>query len=545
MDHFSDRNDIQMHLPTLASLPKLIDSVVVILATMIIVDTWSGYAGILSPAMTIIALVAGYFIATTMNHHHALVTETYSHFTTLVMVFVILVTGLVLFGLGQGYDLSADVAPIFTAHQITNHIPLSYSPILDLPFFYPPGVPAVISTLDFHPIATHQWAWAAGLMGILLMITFLPRIGKTIGLSATALMMIPLLFLGARLPFLSLLTGEYPLLMSLGLGLAAWHWFATRPLLAGAVLGAATLAHPYGALSMAIGIIFTHPAIWKHWKSLLVTLIVALPPIVFQFIPYLQLEKSPSLESFHLGVGDLTATVMLVGLVPILVWITGTIFRLIKKEKLVQPELRYPFILLAVGISGYVIGLIFPSFVFGPKLLVLASLGAILGAAHECGRWFTPTTWKIGAGLVVVLCLSVAFTSPNLVHLAHGSKATLDEAQFANSLQGKIPFNTRVLFLSPGQGKMGEYSNTIPPDIFSTHFVNSFIWRTTNVESVISLRDRADHFWIVLKEKCVPCVGEFDEPFIVVNTRVFPALTRYPVLYEDNGFILYENSPSN
>jgi hypothetical protein len=293
---------------------------------------------------------------------------------------------------------------------------------------------------------------------------------------------------------------------------------------------------------VVVGIIFTHEKIRKEWKTALITGMVTIPPIFFQFIPYLLLEKNPVLESFSLGLGDLTATIMLVGLAPVLIWAALTLLRMVRGQFFYQKELRYPLTLFAVGVIGYVAGLILPSFVFGPKLLVLASLGAVLGAAHETGKLFTLYNWKMGALVILVLSMGIVLTSPNLIHLAYGSKATLEEAEFAVALRGKIPEGTRVLFLSPGQGKMGEYSHTIPPDIFGSHFVNSFIWRTTKVESVIALRERAENFWKMLADKCVSCVADYDEPFIVVNTRAFPALDGYPIVYQDNGFIVYKNT---
>ncbi|MEK6820861.1 MAG: hypothetical protein AABY11_00485, partial [archaeon] len=117
----------------------------------------------------------------------------------------------------NGFDVSADTAIPFAAEHIRQFIPHTYLPEFNVPFVYPAGVPSIVSQIAGVGIPFHVVAWGIGLVGLLLFLHGLVRLAGNYFSSVSVAVAAGILLLGLRLPFQSFLSGEYALLLGLGL----------------------------------------------------------------------------------------------------------------------------------------------------------------------------------------------------------------------------------------------------------------------------------------------------------------------------------------
>jgi hypothetical protein len=514
----------------------------------VILGVWAGMAGVLSPLIPILALILTFLF---FNGHEKIKKENTVPTNGLLFFSALLIIGFsfVLFGVQGGFDLSADTAPVVAAQLISSKIPLTYAPYSSLPFVYPPGLPVVAAQVGIVGIPIHQIVWALGLVGFLLLMWSVTRWVWAVGQKDIRLAwVVPALFLTLRLPMQNILTGEYAFVLGMGLGVSAWNSGNDSPkstLHTIVLLAASFLVHPYAGIVSFVGLFFSEmvfrPSIdWKKWVKLGVGVGVF-------FIPYLvqlaALRNFPPAEIplGSLNLGSLVPMVSLVGLIPFLVCfillVLGFFRRQMGKGTLSpQEKVLGRFVLL--GIIGFLLGNVKPEWVMGPKFLLLTCIGLVGWGSLRLSPLLTGRVVQAGALGLVLLGVLVVGTSPTMQGYVTGSKLTLGEAHAAEWIREYVPLHSRVWFLSDGEGKMGEYSKTIPSDMVQSHYFNYTLLHgilTPEVDRIISTASTSNR--IRKSQQYVP-LSLFEPEYVLVDTRIFPPLTKTP-LGEKDGFVIY------
>lgn len=518
---------------------KWIDGCTIFISIWIILSIWAGYAGILSPAVGIVSLALAWGVSRTLRYD---VHEPKTKIAAMVAGIIFAGMGFIFFGIQGGFDLSADATPSVATQIITTHIPSTYTPYFDLPVFYQMGLPAIASQFSVSGVPAHSVLWLFAIVGIVLSVFGLLRAGKMINENPLFLFWIPILFLGTRLPAHVVLLGEYPWMLALGLGLLSVGLFSRSWAVGVLVLAAAGLVHPYiGLFSALVWVLFYAPPLKTILQTAAAGAILILPLILFLILPFGAYEQVSlsSVEPFTLA--SIVANIMLVGLIPCSLAALGVIR---------QYFLRVPFSMkemLLVGLfAGSILGstflnAYFPELILGTKLPTLALFAAVLLSAQFLSTIIKPS--HIPAGVVIVLVASgiILLTSPSMQSYVHGSKSTLDEAQFAALLYAYDSNAVPVLFLSSGAGKMAQYSQKIPSDPRGAHFMLAL--QLLDTSAARALKQQSDEHRALFETKCVSCVDDFLKKYpmtyVVVNTNDFPRLEK-KILYERENFILYD-----
>lgn len=517
-----------------------IDGCTIFISIWIILSIWFGYAGLLSPVVGVVSLILAYGVAQKIPPS---VRE--PPLRTATVAFAIMFVGLaaILFGVQGGFDLSADATPSVATMIIAQGIPATYSPFFDLPVFYQMGLPAVASQfvpLGFPP---HIVLWFFAIMGIGIFLAGLLRLGARINPNPLFLFWVPIVFLGTRFPVYNVLLGEYPWLISFGLGMAAVSLFSRSWKAGLLVLTASGLAHPYvGLLFALVWVAFTRPTLQKLFQTAAGGIVLTLPLVVFLILPFSR-EAHASLSSVEpFSVGSIFANVLLVGLVPVALAAGWAIQKIISREKWSMNEGL--LVLLSGGaiILSTIFNAWFPELILGTKLPVLAIIGTTLLGALFLSRIIKPHhSFRVAAGIIIVSFVLLA-TSPSMQSYAIGSKSTLDEGAFAQFLREYDSRVVPVLFLSEGGGKMAQYSWKIPTDPKGAHFMLALQLLDTPLAR--ALKQQSQDYHELYSSQCVSCVDDFlkkyPSTYVVVNSDEFPLLNRTPS-YHAGKFFLYVN----
>ncbi len=518
---------------------KWIDFATIFISIWIILSIWAGYAGLLSPIIGIFSAA----LAVLVNRRVKIAAhEPSPKLSLIVWGVIVFVMGIIFFGIQGGYDLSADAAPSIATVIVGTSIPLTYTPYFDLPVFYQMGVPAAASQLSFLGISPHAVLWFLSMVGIGLLLLGLLRTGHFLNPNPLFLFWIPLVFVGTRLPFYNVFLGEYPWMVSAGLGMMAIALFSRSWGVGTLVLTASVLAHPYIGIISGLAWVALHPFdVQKIIRTAAAGFFLSLPLILFLILPFATLEHAPlsSVEPF--SVQNFLASILLVGALPCVLAAGLFIQKIAIKESFSRNEIV--ILLLASGalIGSVFLNAWFPEFILGTKLPALVLIAAVLAGAQFLSKIVKPANIPHIAGLLILLSAAFLVTSPSMMKYAAGSKSSLDEAQFATFLRAYDSQVVPVLFLSEGTGKMAQYSQKIPSDPRGNHFMLSL--QLLDSPAARALKQQSDAHRALFETKCVSCVDEFlsnyPMKYIVVNTDDFPRLEKNS-LYESGNFILYD-----
>lgn len=522
---------------------KWTERLTLFLSIWIILSVWLGYLGLLSPLIGIFALPLTY-IFTRYFHTPSPKGEEVSFFA--VSGIILAGMGMVFFGLQGGYDLSADAAPSVATLVMTNHIPTTYEPYFDLPFLYQVGLPSIASQFSWMGLVPGLFLWSFAIMGILLSILGLMRMGTLIkGTHPSLLFWIPVLFLATRLPFYNILLGEYPWVLAAGLGLMSIGILHRSWFIGTLILAAAFLTHPYiGILSAVAWIILLAPTFSSILRTATLSFVIALPILVYQVLPLIGVEREPISAGGLPSLSAILGNVMLVGLVPCLIAAGFILYKIITREKFERMDILLLMLGFGSILAGVFLNALAPELILGTKFPALALIGIVLLGARGLSQLISRPYHWMAAGLILLVAGGVLFTSPSIQSYANGSKSSLEEAQFAHALKEIDPDVVPVLFLSPGVGKMAHYAEKIPSDPKGAHFMLALQFLATPYAK--SLKQQSADYHELFLSQCAECVEEFiqkyPQKYIVVNTQEFPPLEGRTILHQEGNFILYEGN---
>lgn len=514
------------------------DAVSLFLMLWIILGVWAGYSVGISLLIPAIALIVVWWVIFQQKY----LEKKISTFPDASLIFVggVFAALMAILSYQGWFDRSADVAPSFAANLIYEKIPSTYTPFFDLPFFYPPGLPSLVSQLSSISFSPYFWGWVLGALGLTMMVFYSSRWAQILEIP-NGRYLIPVLLVGLRFPLLSLLTGEYAVLLGYGIAMSAvWIGRERRELF---VIGAiaATLLHPYaGVLAWISGLIMLPWKVRQVASSLALTLLGTSPIILQQLLPLLQESRVTGLTVVP-GVLNPLTLMHVLGIVPVFFGLMGILYLAFSKKFASIPWQLWA--LIGAGLMGVFAAYVLPTTVFGGKIIFLLGIGVALFVGKSLSYIQFSISEKKESIIALVLILGVLFLSNNMVSLANGSKISLDESTYAIHLAENYDVEgKKVLFLSRGHSKMAQYAKTIPYDALSAHFLTSVTYNVFSNSETGRIQEDARAYKELFASRCAECAEKVVADYIVVNTREFPTLS-LPVLSENNGFVLY--SPSN
>ncbi len=517
----------------------VIDYCTIFLASWIVLSIWLGYAGLLSPVAGILSLGVSYLINARMPPlaSHYSMRNTFLSFGG-----VLLVMGIIFWGIQGGYDLSADAAPSVATAVVTQSIPPTYTPYFDVPLFYQMGLPAVASQLVALGISPHLALWLFALVGgVGLIFIGMIRLAQKTSVNPLFLYWVPILLLGTRLPYYNLLLGEYPWLVGMGLGLMAVTLFSRSWVAGTIVLAAAGLAHPYiGLFSALVWLLVDKPSLREMGNVSLAGALLVFPLVGGTIIPFSSLARVPTLSVDTFSAASVVANSMLVGIIPVLLSLGLCAKKIINRETWTRSEILF----LVLGVSALVLSALVdawaPELVMGTKLLTLSVIGMVITGAYFLSQQVKRTHYAVVTLILIALSILALFSSPSMHSYILGSKSTLDEALAADALREYDERVVPVLFLSEGIGKMAQYSQKIPLDPRGAHFMLAL--QLLDTPHARALKQQSADFRTLLESDCVPCVDEFlakyPAEYVVVNQDDFPLLSK-EIMMKNGKFIVY------
>jgi hypothetical protein len=323
--------------------------------------------------------------------------------------------------------------------------------------------------------------------------------------------------------------------------LGAWYWFSHAKIFSTILLGASFLVHPYiGLGALAFIVIQSRPSIRDLLTAGAGSALINLPVLFYQAIPFLQTPHAFVPRGFVFSLSQFTSIPSLLGVVPFILVIVLLLWNTYSRKKMFHDvELEKMGIVTLAFILFFVIFQFFPIATFAPKILQWGSIALILFGALLLPHHFSKRNTAILVLLILVTGFGVLLTSASIQRFVHGSKSTLEEAQFAHAIRELDSSLAPTLFLSNGSGKMAQYSHKIPMDAMSANFTLVLFLMGGDVAQ--KYKDQSAAIREMIKRKCTECVENYYPAYTAVNTDVFPALQgKEPVLTNGN-FILYRN----
>lgn len=442
------------------------------------------------------------------------------------------------------FNSSADPAPTIATVLITDTIPPDYSPYSTLAFTYQLGFPLFARLfVDFFPaIPPYLITWALAGLFSAFQLLFLYLFTSVFLRSKRAGIFASFLFVGTKVLFQNMYFGEYTWIMGTTFFFVAFGLFYQKNKLMYIFFPALIITHPgvafYSFLFLILYTLFFR-SVWRDSLKLAASSVLAIPSLIVTYAIAVNNVVSGSstviLDTTALKI-LFSALPLWIGAVPFLVLIAAILHHLWKKKPFERTEV-FLLVLLIVGILLLGIFASGVSTVMGSKIVEIITIASVLLGSSWLAKNIPKKHIPLALILILVFSLSFFFSSGELTKGRLGSKITQEEAAFSLKFKEFDPSLKKTLFLSKGSPKMAEFSNKIPYDVRTGHFISvvghitvkNEVW-----EDIISKREKRKE---IFENKCTECLKDIDVDYIIVNKEEFPLLEN-PV-FEYGNFLVY------
>jgi len=446
------------------------------------------------------------------------------------------------------FPASADATTTTAVRILTEKIPLTYEPFANVSFAYQIGFPLLVNVFsDLIPqIPDYIWGWLLSLVSGVLQLFAVYLFSKEFFKNENTAFFTAVLFLGTKLVFENLYVGEYAWLLATVFLLFTLYFLLKKNNLALLVFPPIFILHPAIGLN-AIVILFVFLIFFKEKFNLLAlawSLLVAVPAFLFNYLPILKnLLFSSEGFSGSLGAFDyvyyLGLLPLWLGLIPFLVFILGLVFFTLKKISFTKEQKVF----MGVFVSGFILYYFFAflNFVLVGRVVEIMLLASLFLGASLLEKISSNYSFNQKILIVILLILSVGifFNSGVLNHYRNGSKISMDEASFAYEFNKFDSSFSKALILSPGYGKIAEFSNKIPYDVYSAHTITTQKFLYSDPSEFERLNERNALRESILDGSCLECISGIDVDYIVVNKTFFNQKLNYPVVFSYGNFVVY------
>jgi hypothetical protein len=513
------------------SILRLIIFFLLLCSSSVVISLWSGLLWRNSVVILLFSLAVSYFLLRKFPFEEHVPRAVY-----LVSLLAFLMAVYPLLTIHPFYDASADGAPAVATAVIGDRIPETYAPYSNLEYRYQIGLPLLARIVaDFLPsVPAYLIVWLLSAIFLALQPLFLYLLAKKYFNSEKAGIWSAILFLGSKVAFQSIYSGEYGFLSASLFFFAAATFFLHRNKLACLFIPAVFIIHPGPALNM----VFFFAAFFLFFRKELNILPAVLSPLAALpsfFISYRHMIYNTLFSS----IGSAPSVSGMLRLLPVFpVWlgivpftaaaagiITSAARGLSDRKHLVLVSLLLTSLALNVT-------LVSAGSLIGAKIVGLGVFSAVLlGGSFLSGLGLSRRHFKPAAVALTALCLFFFLTSSTLTHYRSGSKITPEEASFASMFRDFDPSLKKTLFLSNGSGKMAQISGKIPFDISHSWFLPYNEVLIANDPARDLFRAKQDKRTEILETGCITCIHDLNIDYVVINRAFFArSLPQKPVL---------------
>jgi hypothetical protein len=449
------------------------------------------------------------------------------------------------------FPASSDVLHVTNVRILNDKIPFTYAPYSDIRFTYQIGF-ALLSnafTEVFAFIPDYLIIWFLGALFsasiILLVYAYVKETSKS---EQAALLSVVLVF-GSKFVFQNFYYGVFPFVTSFATMFATLLFLEKKNPLAFLFFPTTLILHPFTGTILAFFLLlkfFFCPDKKFNFFALLSGLI-AFPAFLRTYA--VVFSNAPS-QLLHFNINEsirvISTLPFWLGPLPLLFFILSAIFSIKKNWK----NLLFIYsILLFIGFilfSG--LGL-----QHNDKFFILFSIFAVIYS----GFFFSTSEWntfyksylkKIPFLAIIFLIfafsLATFFLSGDLANARSGSKATVQEFQFAKKFYEFDPQLSTAVILSKGAGWIAAISNKIPYDVRSNHFIPDSEIQVAPGDAWNEVVKR-NSMQKKIQEGCIKCITETNSKYLVVNRAQYDLALPYKPLFEYNDFSVFLISDLN
>lgn len=453
------------------------------------------------------------------------------------------------------FPASADATTSTASRIILDKMPLTFAPYAQFNVGYPLGYAFLVNSFSriFPIIPDYLWSWALGivfgifqLFGVYL---FLLVFFKDKGVAWWG----SLLFLGTKLVFENLYVGEYAWLAASAYLLFTLYFMFSRSKMYLLTFPAIFALHPAIALNALIFIAVLrvfYPKI-PDIRGLAISLLLAVPAFFMSYLPIAYnlllgtAAKDPSSGTLlDLMLYYLTILPPWAGLVPFILMLVLAALVILGKTGLSRERLA----LFAAGLTGLACYLAFGALslmIVGRvvEVVLLSSLFLAASAMHSLfglSRFHSGTRgFAIASAAIILLCIAVFSSSSILSHYRGGSKITPEQARFAEAFRKFDPSPQKAIILSNTSGKIAEFSNKVPFDLYSGHTLSHVQLLYYDRNAAQKIKGTSEVNTSIIDGSCVDCLNRIDARYIVTDPVHFSGTLPYPVAFSYGGFVVY------
>ena len=118
----------------------------------------------------------------------------------------------------------------------------------------------------------------------------------------------------------------------------------------------------------------------------------------------------------------------------------------------------------------------------------------------------------------------------------------MEEAVFAREFFSFDQSLEKTIFLSPNPGKMAEFSNKIPFNLYSSHTISQVALLYYDQDKFLELEEREKEWTQIINNSCVSCLENISARYIVVKNGYFNGQIDLSKVFSSGNFIVYETS---
>ncbi len=441
------------------------------------------------------------------------------------------------------FPASSDALHVTHIRILQDRIPETYAPYAGLEFNYQIGFAlfsnAVAEILFFLPDYLVVWLLGVVFSGIVVLLTYWLVFHWTksekAGLASATLV------IGTKFVFQNFYYGVFPLLASFALFLAIWLLWERKNPLVFLLIPTIILFHPFSGL-LTLFFLAWQVLAKKDWQRGLWVLLSALLALPSLLTTYLNMFGNASQQALSFNSANfwrvLTPIPIWLGLVPLALFLL-TLF--LKKD-------RENNFVLHFGIAVFLMYLFFSgiNFLHADKFFFFFTIAIVLFAGFFFvsdfwrrleKRWQASSRFSLVLLLLFLLCLASFFLSSDLQRARSGSKATVEEEQFALAFKQFDPGLKKTIFLAKGGGWISLLSDKISFDpranilIQSSELQFSSGWREVMARTELQKR---------IENGCISCIADANAYYLVVDQTLFAQRFDFKKVFEYGSFAVYQ-----
>jgi len=432
--------------------------------------------------------------------------------------------------------------------KIAERIPETYEPFSRISFTYSFAYHLFVKLFSdiFYFLPEHAILWFFGVLFSFIQVILFYLFAEQFLNSKNAAFIGSAIFIGTKVLYQDMYFGLFPRILFSCVFFLFFILLSKKNSYAFLFLPLLIILHP-GLLFVASIFLLLYFFIFNRFDflnpKLLLSTLLAMPAILITYVPYFVNFISGFTSNVITAVPQNISTLLLavllwMGWIPLILFV-ASIFLVAKKRKFAKIEI---FCLLIVILQFALFLLFSIKNMKGANVLIWSySLCSVLFSSSVLSRQkIVVKLMPYALALIVTFSLISFFSSSYLAAKVAGSKISPEEAKFAFLFKEFDPSLKRVLFLTPGGGKIAELSNKIPFDGTRGFFLprsSAILWHDDAYYEMLEKKKKFDE---IVETQCVECIYDLNVDYVVINKSYFPKTLPEELVLKYGNIKLYE-----